>query len=75
MGTPSKLLEETCIYPEERNLGQRYLISRAVLNYVSYLSQKRQNLSPDLKEYVGFAILLLIRDSSWAISTWEVGHI
>lgn len=47
MGTPSNELEETCIYPEEHNLGQRNLISGAVLNYASYLSQKRQNLFPE----------------------------
>lgn len=47
MGTPSKVLEETCIYPEEHNLGQRNLVSGAVLNYVSYLFQKKQNLPPE----------------------------
>lgn len=57
MGTPWKLLEENHIYPEGHNLGQRYLISGAVLNYVCYLSQNQQNLSPETWNYVGFAIL------------------
>lgn len=68
---PLNYLKKNHIYSEVCKLGQRELISGAVLNYVNYLSPKRQNLPPECCKRVGFAILFLIQDSSWAIPIWE----
>lgn len=71
---PPNYLKKIHIYSEVRKFGQRQLISGAVLNYVSYLSPRRQNLPPESWKHVGFAILFLIQDSGWAIPMWEAGH-
>lgn len=68
MGTHSKLLEEKCIYPKDPQLRPEMpdLWSCAQSCELSVPAEAKLT-ARDLKNVVGFAVLLLAQDSSWAM--------